>query len=135
MTLNVLTETRSHYTPQTKPQWGQSMGTDTMDNGDRYPGSYSLSYFLLAITSHHVGYVYKLFKSLSFPWGLARDSGACVKWLQLSPVGLTSAPREPMGEASRAGHHVGSGRYRSGDTGAHLPFCWSERTNQNRRSV
>ena len=38
-------------------------------------------------------------------------------------------PREPMGKASRAGHHVGSGRYISGDEGAHLPFLL-ERANK-----
>ena len=34
-----------------------------------------------------------------------------------------------MGEASCAGHHVGSGRYKSGNTGAHLPFLL-ERANK-----
>ena len=37
--------------------------------------------------------------------------------------------REPMGKASRARHHVGSGCYISGDAGAHLPLLL-ERTNK-----
>ena len=36
-----------------------------------------------------------------------------------------------MGEASRAWHHVGSGRYKSGDMGAHLPLLL-ERAKQVR---
>ena len=42
-------------------------------------------------------------------------------------------PREPMGEASRAGHHMGSVRYKSGDAGAHLPFLLERANKQESR--
>ena len=50
-----------------------------------------------------------MFKSLSFPWGLARGSGACVKWALVKLPRADVRPKEPMGEASRAGHHVARG--------------------------
>ena len=42
-------------------------------------------------------------------------------------------PREPMGEVSRAGHHVGSGRYINGGAGAHLPFLLERANKQESR--
>ena len=78
-----------------------------------------------------------LFKSLSFPWGLARGSGASVndspestKGRRRVDVWPTSVSREPMGAASRAWHHVARGAIKAGTRRSIVLCCGSKRTSR-----
>ena len=53
--------------------------------------------YLFKSLVNYIEVVVFLFKSLSFPWGLARGLGACVKWALLELPRANVRPREPMG--------------------------------------